>query len=53
MAAKVTEKILPEGFYLDDLLIDNQVMMDFNYENYLRELINLSSWFMKKTGGEK
>ena len=48
----IYEEILPEGFYLDDLLIDNQTLTDFNYENYLRELINQSAWFMKKTGGE-
>lgn len=44
--------ILPAGFIHKCIIKDNQDFTDFNYENYLREFLNASAWFMKRTGGE-
>ena len=46
------ETVLPAGFILDNILRDSQKIEDYNYENYLRELLNESEWFLRKSSGE-
>ena len=47
------ETVLPAGFILDNILRDSKKIEDYNYENYLREYLNVSEWFLRKSGGEK
>ena len=47
------EEVLPAGFILDNILRDSRRIEDYNYENYLREYLNVSEWFLRKSGGEK
>lgn len=50
---QLIENILPEGFIKDGFITTNGSPTEYSYEDYLRELINQSIWFMKKTNGEK
>ena len=50
---QLLEHILPEGFIKDGYITTNNSPTEYSYEDYLRELINNSVWFMKKTKGEK
>ena len=50
---QLLEHILPEGFIKDGYITTNNSPTEYSYEDYLRELINNSAWFMKKTNGEK
>ena len=47
------ETVLPAGFILDNILRDSRKIEDYNYENYLREYLNVSEWFLRKSSGEK
>lgn len=47
------ERVLPAGFILDNILRDSRKVEDYNYENYLREYLNVSEWFLMKSSGEK
>lgn len=45
--------MLPTGFIVKDVIGDYEHNSLFNYEDWLRELINESSAFMAKTGGAR
>ena len=49
----VKEDILPAAFIKDGYIRVGNRAGDESYEDYLRELLNISTWFMNKTGGEK
>lgn len=49
----IVEEYLPEAFIKDRFITEEDQRMDYSYEDYLREMLNCSGWFMEKTHGEE
>lgn len=47
------ESFLPAGLFVKDLITDETNKPLYNYEDWLRELVNASEAFMRKTSGEE
>lgn len=52
-ASGLMESLLPPGMFVKDLIIDELDKPLYNYEDWLRELLNASEAFMRKTSGEE
>jgi len=47
------ENILPAGFFKNGFIKKGNRPVDYSYEDYLREYLNASYYFMEKTNGEQ